>query len=172
MKNRGQPPSRYEWRSVWKLLASLVAAVVRHLPRVGEELDGEARMDRSPDASLHVSRVRSDAIGDLWIGGVTLIAALAAFISMATSAPWQLRLAVVFLAVLFGPAPPALRLLTSLSLLEAVIVGVSLDVALIMGIGQSLLLARTWQPVIAFGMFVTAGAIASLLLLVAARIER
>ena len=171
MRNRGQSRSSGEGRSVWGPLASLAATVAGHFPRVGKQSDGDTRIAPSRDTGLHVSRFRSDAIWDLWIGGVTLIVALAAIISMVTSAPWQFRLTVVLLAVLFGPATPALRLLTTLSLPDAVVVGISLDVALILGIGQSLLFARTWQPVIAFGMFVTASAIAGVLL-VAARVER
>lgn len=80
------------------------------------------------------------------IGATAALLAIGGIVVIGLSAPWEIRFPVVAAASLFGPAIPALRLFTSRTLMECLVYGVAADVALIMLVSLSLVMARSWYP--------------------------
>jgi hypothetical protein len=83
------------------------------------------------------------------IGGAAVALALGGLLSLIMTAPWEIRFPFVAAASLFGPAVPALRLFSDFTLLECLIYGVGVDVALLMLISLGLILAHSWFPGVA-----------------------
>ena len=98
------------------------------------------------------------------ISAVTLAATAA--LCMVLPVPWKMRFAVVVVAGLLGPAVPGLRLLIRIDVLTGLVIGVGVDVALLMVLGQTMLLTHTWLPILAFALLLAATCAAGVGLLV------
>jgi hypothetical protein len=89
--------------------------------------------------------------------GVTSLALVAAAsLCYMLPVPWQLRLGVISIAALLGPGAPGLRFLMRMDAFPSVVIGAGLDVALLMGLGQLMLLAHLWKPDVAFTILLAA----------------
>jgi len=84
------------------------------------------------------------------IGFVAVMLSLASVAVILAMAPWQLRFPVVALTAGFCPGIPLLRMISRLSLTECLVYGVGANFSLIMLLSFGLVLAHTWDPVIAF----------------------
>ena len=98
------------------------------------------------------------------VSAVTLAAAAA--LCMVLPVPWKMRFAVVVVAGLLGPAVPGLRLLIRIDVLTSLVIGVGVDVALLMVMGQAMLLTHAWLPILAFALLLVATCAAGVGLLV------
>ena len=99
--------------------------------------------------------------------GISAVAlAAAAALCIVLPVPWQIRFAVVVAAGLLGPAVPGLRLLIHIDVRASLVIGVGVDVALLMVLGQTMLLAHAWIPVFAFLVLLAATCAAGVGLLV------
>ena len=103
------------------------------------------------------------------MGITSVVLAAAAALCVALSVPWQLRLGVVSIAGLVGPGVPGLRFLIRMDVLPSVVIGAGLDVALLMVLGQSMLLANRWKPEAAFLVLLGATFVAGVALLIRAQ---
>lgn len=106
------------------------------------------------------------------LGYVGLSLAIAAAIAIIASLPWQIRLPLVVLAVLFGPGVPLMLALTRLPAAKSVAAGVGLDVSLVLLAGEVMVLVHVWQPDYMVGILLLASAIASVRLLTRSRVPR
>ena len=82
------------------------------------------------------------------IGGAAVALAVGGLLAVGTAAPWEIRFPLITIASLFGPAIPALRLFSDLTLLECVVYGVGTDIALLMLISLGLVMAHSWFPAV------------------------
>src|SRR5713101_809276 len=87
---------------------------------------------------------------DRVMGISSVVLAMAAALCVALPVPWQARFGVVVIAGLLGPAAPGLRFLIRMDALPSLVIGAGVDVALLMVLGQSMLLVHLWLPVAAF----------------------
>jgi hypothetical protein len=85
--------------------------------------------------------------GDRVIGYVTTSVAVAAILAIGFSTPWPVRLCLVTIALLLGPAVPVLRLVFDMPTFECLALGVVVDVALLMVLGAGMAYAKFWAPV-------------------------
>src|SRR5947207_5534521 len=83
------------------------------------------------------------------IGGAAVVLALGGLLAVGMTAAWEIRFPLITVASLFGPAIPALRLFTDFTLLECVVFGLGVDVALLMLISLGLVFAHSWFPAVA-----------------------
>ena len=109
---------------------------------------------------------------DRAVAATTAALAVAAALAIALSAPWPLRFGVLAVALLFGPAVPALRLVSEMRMSECLVLGVALDVALLMLAGEGLALAHLWAPVWGTVALLAATVVVSAALLVRSRRRR
>lgn len=96
-------------------------------------------------ATVPVSRA-TGAQGSRVIGLTAVVLSAAAIALIVFAAPWQIRFPVLAIAVIFGPGIPLLRLNSHLGVLECLVYGVGLSVALQMLVGLLLVLAHSWVP--------------------------
>jgi hypothetical protein len=106
------------------------------------------------------------------LGYVGLSLAIAAAIAIIAGLPWQIRLPLVVLAVLFGPGVPLMLALTRLPAAKSVAAGVGLDVSLVLLAGEVMVLVHVWQPDYMVGILLLASAIASVRVLTRSRVPR
>jgi hypothetical protein len=91
--------------------------------------------------------------------------AILAAVAIVAGLPWQIRLPLVGLAVLFGPGVPLMLALTQLPAAKSVAAGIGLDVSLLLITGEVMVLVRVWQPDYMVGILLVASAIVSVLVL-------
>jgi hypothetical protein len=106
---------------------------------------------------------------DRTMGVTSLVLVAAAALCLALPVPWQLRLGVISIAGILGPGAPGLRFLMRMDAFPSVVIGAGLDVALLMTLGQSMLLANWWKPDVAFTILLAATFAAGVGLLIRAR---
>lgn len=82
------------------------------------------------------------------IGVAAVLLAVGGILVIGLSAPWQIRFPIVAAASLFGPAIPALRLFTRRTLIECLVYGVGMNIALLMLVSLGLVMAGSWYPTI------------------------
>ena len=85
---------------------------------------------------------------DRVVAATAISLSVAAALAVGLSAPWPLRFGVVTAALLFGPAVPVFRLVSDMRLSECLAVGVAVNVALVMLLGEAMVLAHVWAPVL------------------------
>jgi hypothetical protein len=83
------------------------------------------------------------------IGVIAVSLTLAGIFAIVLGVPWEIRFPIVAAASLFGPGIPVLRLFTGRTLMECLVYGVGMDVALLMVISLGLVMARAWFPSVA-----------------------
>jgi hypothetical protein len=104
------------------------------------------------------------------IGGAAVVLALGGILAVGTTAAWEVRFPLITLASLVGPAIPALRLFSDFTLLECVVYGVGVDVALLMLISLGLVTVHAWVPAVAVVvLLLTSLAAGARLLMISAR---
>lgn len=91
--------------------------------------------------------------------------AILAVVAIVAGLPWQIRLPLVVIAVLFGPGVPLMLALTQLPAAKSVAAGIGLDVSLLLITGEVMVLVRVWQPDYMVGILLVASAIVSVLVL-------
>jgi hypothetical protein len=96
----------------------------------------------NPDAEDTISS--STRLIDVTIGWIGMILPVAAGISMAFGLPWQIRFTTVLLTAIFGPAIPGLRVMDAIPPAACLVVGAAVDVALVMFVGQVLVMTHLW----------------------------
>lgn len=94
------------------------------------------------------------------IGGTAAALALGGLLAAGAAAPWEIRFPLITLASLFGPAIPALRLFSGLTLLECLVYGAGVDVALLMLTSLGLVITHSWYPAAAIAALLGASLIA------------
>ena len=92
--------------------------------------------------------------------------AVLAAVAIVAGLPWQIRLPLVVIAVLFGPGVPLMLALTRLPAAKSVVAGVGLDVGLLVLAGEAMVLVHVWQPDLMVGILLLASAIASVSVLI------
>lgn len=80
------------------------------------------------------------------IGVAAVLLAVAGILVIGLGAPWQIRFPIVAAASLFGPAIPVLRLFTGRTLIECLVYGVGMNIALLMLVSLGLVMAGSWYP--------------------------
>jgi hypothetical protein len=84
------------------------------------------------------------------VGAVGVVLALGGFLAFDLwAAPWEIRFPLITAACLYGPAIPALRLFTGVTLMECVVYGIGVNVALLMLVSLALVMAHSWFPYVA-----------------------
>jgi hypothetical protein len=106
------------------------------------------------------------------LGYLGLGLAILAAVAIVAGLPWQIRLPLVAVAVLFGPGVPLMMALTQLPVAKSVVVGVGLDVSLLLLAGEAMVLVHVWQPDYMVGILLVASAIASVTVLLRWRVPR
>ena len=106
------------------------------------------------------------------LGYLGLGLAILAAVAIVAGLPWQIRLPLVAVAVLFGPGVPLMMALTQLPVAKSVVVGVGLDVSLLLLAGEAMVLVHVWQPDYMVGILLVASAIASVTVLLRWRMPR
>ena len=92
--------------------------------------------------------------------------AVLAAVAIVAGLPWQIRLPIVVIAVLFGPGIPLMLALTPLPAAKSVVAGVGLDVSLVLLAGEAMVLVHVWQPDFMVGLLLVASVIASVSVLI------
>jgi hypothetical protein len=101
-----------------------------------------------------------------------MLLSVTAIASIVAPVPWQFRFAAVSIACLVGPGILGLRLAIPGDLLSCCVVGFALDVAVLMVLGQLMILVHAWLPEMVALLFLVATVIASWALLASARHAR
>jgi hypothetical protein len=105
----------------------------------------------------------------LIIGGAAVVLALGGLLTIGMGAAWEIRFPLIAAASIFGPAIPALRLYSSFTLLECLVYGIGVDVALLMLISLGLVMAHAWVPATAvFVLLLTSLAAGARLIMISA----
>ena len=99
-------------------------------------------------------------------GYAGLALAVLAAVAIVAGLPWQIRLPLVVIAVLFGPGVPLMLALTRLPSAKSVVAGVGLDVGLLVLAGEAMILVHVWQPDLMVGILLLASVIASVSVLI------
>jgi len=92
--------------------------------------------------------------------------AVLAAVAIVAGLPWQIRLPIVVIAVLFGPGIPLMLALTPMAAAKSVVAGVGLDVSLVLLAGEAMVLVHVWQPGFMVGLLLVASVIASVSVLI------
>jgi hypothetical protein len=100
------------------------------------------------------------------IGVAAVSLALAGILVIGLGVPWEVRFPIVAAASLFGPAVPALRLFTGRTLIECMVYGVGMNVALLMLVSLGLVMAGSWYPTISIMILLLASLAAGMRLMI------
>jgi len=92
--------------------------------------------------------------------------AVLAAVAIVAGLPWQIRLPIVVIAVLFGPVIPLMLALTPMAAVKSVVAGVGLDVSLVLLAGEAMVLVHVWQPDFMVGLLLVASVVASVSVLI------
>jgi hypothetical protein len=101
------------------------------------------------------TRVRDER----WIGVIAMALAVIGIVCL-LPLPWQVRFPLLAAAALYGPGVPVLRLWTDVETPLAVVVGVGVDVALLMVLGEFMVLIHLWVPAVALALMMVASFVA------------